>query len=94
MVEPAPVLVAIEATKRNWSMDVARPSKEYLIPLLNQYRASWAIMRQWCGSDAAVAERDKRIELLERLVWDAIYALQKAGLDNEAARLRRTIESR
>ncbi|WP_353073653.1 hypothetical protein [Tunturiibacter gelidiferens] len=94
MVEPAPVLIAIEATERNWSMDVARPGHEYLIPLLNQYRASWAIIRQWCGSDAAVAERDKRIEILERLVWDAIYALQKAGLDSEAARLRRTIESR
>jgi hypothetical protein len=28
---------------------------------------------------------------LERLVWDAIYALQKAGLDSEAARLRRAL---
>jgi hypothetical protein len=26
------------------------------------------------------------------LVWDAIYTLQKAGLDTEAARLRRAIE--
>jgi hypothetical protein len=93
MAEPAPVLIDIETTERNWSMDVARPGKEYMVPLLNQYRASWAIIRQWCGSDAAVAERDKRIEVLERLVWDAIYALQKAGLDNEATRLRRTIDS-
>jgi hypothetical protein len=30
-----------------------------------------------------------RIKKLERLVWDAIYALQKAGLDSEAARLQR-----
>jgi hypothetical protein len=93
MAEPAPVLIDIETTERNWSMDVARPGNEYLVPLLNQYRASWAIIRQWCGTDAAVAERDKRIEILERLVWDAIYALQKAGLDNEAIRLRRIIDS-
>jgi hypothetical protein len=93
MAEPAPVLIGIETTERNWSMDVARPGNEYLVPLLNQYRASWAIIRQWCGSDAAVAERDKRIEILERLVWDAIYALQKAGLDTEATRLRRTIDT-
>ena len=91
LVEPAPVLINIETTERNWSMDVVRPGNEYLAPLLNQYRASWAIIRQWCGSDAAVAERDKRIEILERLVWDAIYVLQKAGLDSEATRLRRTI---
>jgi len=93
MTEPAPVLIEIETTERKWSIDVGRPGNEYLVPLLNQYRASWAIIRQWCGSDAAVAERDKRIEILERLVWDAIYALQKAGLDAEATRLRRTIDS-
>lgn len=93
MAEPAPVSISIETTELNWSMDVARPGNEYLVPLLNQYRASWAIIRQWCGSDAAVAERDKRIEILERLVWDAIYALQKAGLDAEATRLRRTIDN-
>jgi len=85
-------LISIETTERNWSVDVARPGNEYLVPLLNQYRASWAIIRQWCGSDAAVAERDKRIELLERLVWDAIYTLQKAGSESEAARLRRAID--
>jgi len=90
--EPAPILISIETTERNWSVDVARPGNEYLVPLLNQYRASWAIIRQWCGSDAAVAERDKRIELLERLVWDAIYTLQKAGSESEAARLRRAID--
>ena len=39
-----------------------------------------------------MAEREAEIQKLERLVWDAIYALQKAGLDNEAAKLRRAIE--
>jgi hypothetical protein len=28
----------------------------------------------------------------DRLVWDAIYILQKAKLDSEAARLRRALE--
>jgi hypothetical protein len=41
-----------------------------------------------------VAQKDAEIQRLERLVWDAIYALQKAGLDSEAARLRRVIEKR
>lgn len=40
-------------------------------------------------SDPAIAARGEIIQKLERLVWDAIYALQKAGLDSEAARLRR-----
>jgi hypothetical protein len=37
--------------------------------------------------DAAVAAREAEIQRLERLVGDALYALQKAGLDGEAARL-------
>jgi len=53
----------------------------------------WALIRQWTGQDAAFAQREAEIEKLERLVWDAIYALQKAKLDSEAARLRRAVEA-
>jgi hypothetical protein len=90
--EPAAVLAKIEATEREWSEEGRRRGEEYLIPLLNKYRAAWALVRQWAGHDAAVAEREAHIVKLERLVWDAIYALQKAKLDSEAARLRRAIE--
>ena len=90
--EPSTVLVEVEATEREWSTKASRPGEEYIIPLLNQYRASWAIVRQWAGHDAAVAEREAYIERLQRLVWDAFYALQKAGLDDEAARLRRVLD--
>jgi hypothetical protein len=41
------------------------------------------LLRQWAGQDAAIAQRDTEIQRLERLVWDAVYALQKAGLDKE-----------
>jgi len=51
-----------------------------------------ALIRQRCGSDAIVAAWDKQIEAIERLVWDAVYALQKEGLDSEAIRLRRALE--
>jgi hypothetical protein len=34
----------------------------------------------------------QRVRILERLVWDAIYSLQKAGLDKEADRLRRAVQ--
>lgn len=81
-----------EATERNWATSASRPGEEYIIPLLNEYRASWAIIRQWTGYDPAVAEREAYIERLQRLVWDAIYALQKAGLDSEAARLRKVLD--
>jgi hypothetical protein len=92
--EPSTVLVGVESTEREWSVQASRPGEDYMIPLLNEYRASWALIRQWTGHDPAVAEREAHIQRLERLVWDAIYALQKAELDSEAARLRRAIERR
>jgi hypothetical protein len=90
--EPQAVLTRVEATEREWSRDARTPGEEYIVPLLNEYRAAWALIRQWTGHDPAVAAREAEIQKLERLVWDAIYALQKAGLDSEAARLRRAIE--
>lgn len=88
--EPSTVLVGVEATEREWTHKVER-GEDYIVTLLNRYRASWALIRQWAGHDAAVAQREAEIQRLERLVWDAVYALQKAGLDSEAASLRRAV---
>ena len=38
--------------------------------------------------------RSRQGERLERLVWDAIYALQKAKLDSEVVSLRQAMERR
>ena len=91
--EPAAVLVGVETTERDWAQQARRQGEEYIVPLLNEYRASWALIRQWAGQDAAIAQREGEIQRLERLVWDAVYVLQKAGLDKEAAKLRRAIET-
>jgi len=88
--EPSTVLVGVEATEREWDRKVHH-GEDYIVRLLNEYRASWALLRQWAGHDAAIAQREAEIQRLERLVWDAVYVLQKAGLDNEAVRLRRAI---
>ena len=79
---------------RKWAQEARRPGEEYMVKLLNEYRAAWALVRQWAGHDAAVAQREEQIQKLERLVWDAVYALQKAHLDGESERLRRAIERR
>lgn len=92
--EPSTVLVGVEATERKWTRDATEPGSDHLVGLLNEYRAAWAIIRQWAGLDAAIAQREAEIQRLERLVWDAIYSLQKAGVDDEASRLRRAMERR
>jgi hypothetical protein len=90
-VHASAVLADIEATEHKLSLAATRPGEEHIIPLLNSFRPSWALIRQWCGQDAAIAARENRIAELEKLVWDAMYALQKAGLDHEANRLRRRL---
>jgi hypothetical protein len=90
--EPSAVLVEVEATERQWASEATRPGGQYIVSLLNEYRASWAIIRQWTGHDPAVAAREATIERLTRLVWDAIYALQKAKLNHESERLCRALE--
>jgi hypothetical protein len=90
--EPQTVLVEVEATERKWAQEATRPGEEYMAGLLNEYRAAWALIRQWAGHDAAISEREARIKAMERLVWDAVYALQKAHLDDEASRIRRALE--
>jgi hypothetical protein len=90
--EPSTILVNVEATERKWSQK-ATQGEDYIVSLLNEYRASWALIRQWAGHDAAIAQREAEIQRLERLVWDAVYALQKAGLDRESDRLRRALRN-
>ncbi len=86
------MLTEVESTERQYSSQASRPGEEYMIPLLNSYRAAWALLRQWCHNDAFTAAQDKEINTLVRLLWDAIYALQKAGADDEADRLRHVLE--
>jgi hypothetical protein len=91
-VEPAAVLAGVENTERDWARKARYEGEEYLVPLLNEYRAAWALVRQWTGHDPAISQREAEIARLERLVWDAVYALQKAGLDKPAAKLRLALE--
>ena len=49
------MLVRVEATEQKWASKARRPG--YIIGLLNEHRASWALIHQWAGHDAAVAGR-------------------------------------
>ena len=89
--ESSAVIAVVEAEERQGSYIATRPGQEHRMPLLNSMRARWALIRQWCESNAALAARENRIAGLERLVLDAVYALQKAGLNGEANRLRRAL---
>lgn len=63
---------ALRLPERDWVQQARRQGGEYIVPLLNEYRASWALIRRWAGQDEAIAQREFEIERLERLVWDAV----------------------
>lgn len=90
--EPATILTKVESIEREWSFEATQLGKKYIVELLNEYRASCAIIRQWTGHDPAIAQREAIIQRLGRLVWDAIYALQKAGAYTEDHRLLRAFQ--
>ena len=90
--EPSAVLPGVEATEREWARKARTPGRDTSVSLLNEFQAAAALIRQWTGHDPAIAQREQEIRMLERLVWDAIYSLQKAGQDKEASRLRRVLE--
>jgi hypothetical protein len=58
--EPQSALTRFEATEREWSRDARTPGGEYIVPLLNEYRAAWALIRQWTGHDPAGAAEGSR----------------------------------
>lgn len=88
--ERTTVLTAIEPTEKKWAREASSNANESMGLLLNKYRAAWALIRQWASLDPSAALRSE-IDRLQRLVLDAVYALQRAGLDQTAHRLRQEL---
>jgi hypothetical protein len=81
--EPESVLLAVDTQQRKYETEAREPGSAFLVPLVNEWRASWALVRQWAGHDQALAAKDaetKRLrELIERAAWD----LRRDGADPE-----------
>lgn len=91
--EPTTVLDYIDIEERRVADEARQPGNHYLNKLLIEYRANWALIRQWAGFDAALASREARIAELERLLSQTIWDLRRPSLDAEriAGRLERAI---
>jgi hypothetical protein len=91
--EPATAQTIIEPTERNWTREAATAGDDSMRAMLSEYRAAWALIRQWAALSPGDALRAE-VQRLERLVLDAVYALQRAGIDDVAHRLRRELGER
>lgn len=79
--EPSTVLTPVEVAERDWTSRAREPGGDYALGLLADYRACWAIIRQWAGHDAAVAIREERIDELERLLTRVMWDLRHPAPD-------------
>lgn len=94
--EPRTVLDDVDSSEREWSLKAREPGGNYITPLLNEYRAAHAIVRQWAGHDEAVALREERINELERLLTSVMWDLRRPGAEPEriAARIERALKGK
>lgn len=88
--EPSMVQTGIDVAEKKWARHASATGDDSSRLSLNQYRAGWALIRQWAALDPADALRAEN-ERLQRLVLDAIYELQRAGLDQVAHQLRQAL---
>ena len=58
-------------------VEAREPGNGHLVAFVNKRRATWAVARQWASFDEALAGRDAEIGRLQRITWDAIYALRR-----------------
>ena len=89
--EPQTVLLEVDTSQQRYEMEARELGNSYLVPLVQRWRAGWALCRQWAGFDEGLAERDREIERLRRVIVDLGYELRRSGQDVLAAKLDRKL---
>ncbi|MBN2113954.1 MAG: hypothetical protein JW785_07505 [Acidimicrobiia bacterium] len=97
--EPATVHTHIDVLQREYETEVAEAGRGYLEPLVNRWRAGWAVARQWAGRDAELAARDREIKRLRDIISQHIFDLRLHCLTcgapgGLAAKLERALRGR
>lgn len=88
------VLLEVETSERRYEMEAREIGNSYLVPLVQRWRAEWALCRQWAGFDESLAQGDREIERLTRILVDLGYELRRSGQDELAAKLDRKLKHR
>lgn len=79
--EPATVLLHIELGERKWEIQVREAGRSHILPLLESYRAAWALVRQWASFDADFARLGQEIQRLRELLDQAVWRLRGTDAD-------------
>lgn len=88
--EPGTVLTHVELDERELEVRVKEPDGAYLLSMLEEHRAEWAIIRQWAGVDQQLRQLHDEIDRLRKLIQRITWDLRQPGADPE--HLARTLE--
>jgi len=88
--EPTAVLLDIDEQERQWEIEARYSHNSGIVRLYHEYRAGWALVRQWAGWNQALAERADEIERLSRVIRDFELILRREGLDALATSLKKS----
>lgn len=92
--EPSTVLLHVDTAERQYVAEASEPFNSYLVPLLERWRAGWALVRQWAGTDAQLARLNEEIDRLRQVIQRTIWDLRTAGQDDLAAKVERRMQGR
>lgn len=81
--EPSTVLLRIELDERKWEVQTRAAGGSHMLPLLEHYRAAWAIIRDWVGQDARGARLEAEVRHLRQLIDQTVWKL-RTGNPHEA----------
>ena len=96
VAEPNTVLLHIEVDERKWEIETREAGGSHILPMLEHYRASWAIIREWTGINADHARLEVEIKRLRQLIDRVIWMLRTGNPHSEhvANWLSRSIKGR
>lgn len=91
VAEPRSVLQRIDIQERRYEVEAAEAGRAYLLPILEKYRAGWALVRQWAGFDQDRRRLGEEIKRLRQVIDRAVWDLRRSDVDpaRVAARLER-----
>ena len=81
--EPNTVLMHIEVDERRWEIETREMGGSHILPMLEHYRAAWAIIRDWAGLDSERARLEAEIERLRELIDKAVWSLRTGNPQSE-----------